>query len=79
MENIEKKVKKIISQQLGFSEKEISNKLSLTKDLNADSLDIVELIMAFEEEFNIEILDEEAENIHSVQSILDLIKKHTSY
>ncbi|AAO27044.1 acyl carrier protein [Buchnera aphidicola str. Bp (Baizongia pistaciae)] len=76
MQNIEKKIKKIIAQQLGLIEQKITNESLLVEDLNADSLDIVELIMAFEEEFNIEITDEEAENLTSVQSIFDIIKKY---
>ena len=63
MSSIEDRVKKIICEQLGVKEEDITNASSFVEDLGADSLDIVELIMAFEEEFNIEIPDEIAEKI----------------
>ncbi|XBC38515.1 MAG: acyl carrier protein [Buchnera aphidicola (Melaphis rhois)] len=74
MKNLEKRVKKIISKQLGLMEEEIKNTSSLTEDLGADSLDNVELIMTLEDEFNIEIQDEEAEDLTTVQSILNFLK-----
>ncbi len=71
--SIENKVKKIISEQLGLSLDEIKNDQSFIDDLGADSLDTVELIMALEEEFNIEIPDEDAEKIINVQSAIDYV------
>ncbi|MGD6858598.1 MAG: acyl carrier protein [Enterobacteriaceae bacterium] len=75
MDKIEKKIKKIISEQLGIKKEEISNESSFIDDLGADSLDTVELVMALEEEFDIEIPDEEAEKITTVQTAIDFIKK----
>jgi acyl carrier protein len=75
MENIEQSVKKIIAEQLGVNEAEIKNESSFVDDLGADSLDTVELVMALEEEFEIEIPDEEAEKITTVQQAVDYIKK----
>ncbi|ANF17096.1 acyl carrier protein [Buchnera aphidicola (Schlechtendalia chinensis)] len=75
MKNIEKKIVKIISKQLGFKKEEIHMTSSLNEDLGADSLDTVELIMTIEDKFNIEITDKESENFTTVQSIIDLIKK----
>ncbi|MFI5028748.1 MAG: acyl carrier protein, partial [Solirubrobacterales bacterium] len=63
--SIEAKVKSIIAEQLGVGEDEIKPESSFIEDLGADSLDIVELVMAMEEEFEVEIPDEEAENIKS--------------
>ncbi|XBC39563.1 MAG: acyl carrier protein [Buchnera aphidicola (Chaetogeoica yunlongensis)] len=77
MKNIKKKVQQIIMQQLNITEQEITDTSLIVKDLGADSLDIIELIMSFEEEFDIEISDEEIEKITSIQSLLELIKKHT--
>ena len=73
--NIEKKVKQIIAEQLGISEDEISNEASFIEELGADSLEIVELVMAMEEEFEIEIPDEDAEKLLTVQNALDYVKK----
>jgi acyl carrier protein len=66
------KVKKIIVEQLGVDESEVTLEASITDDLGADSLDLVELVMAFESEFNIDIPDEEAEKIKTVG---DAVKK----
>ncbi|HEY0881087.1 MAG TPA: acyl carrier protein [Archangium sp.] len=74
--NIEAKVKSIIADQLGVSEDEIKPESSFIEDLGADSLDIVELVMAMEEEFEIEIPDEEAENIKSVGDAINYINTH---
>jgi acyl carrier protein len=71
--NIEQRVKKIVVDQLGVKEDEISNESSFIDDLGADSLDTVELVMALEEEFGLEIPDEEAENIKTVQQAIDYI------
>jgi len=65
MENVEQRVKKIVAEQLGVNEAEIKNESSFVDDLGADSLDTVELVMAFEEEFGIEIPDDAAETIQT--------------
>jgi acyl carrier protein len=72
--SIEQRVKEIIVEQLGVEEDEVSPEASFIDDLGADSLDTVELVMAFEEEFNIEIPDEDAERISTVQDAIDYIK-----
>ena len=74
--NVESKVKGIIAEQLGVSEEEIKITSSFIEDLGADSLDIVELVMAMEEEFEVEIPDEEAENIKTVQDAVNYITTH---
>jgi acyl carrier protein len=71
------KVKKIIVEQLGVEEEEVNMESSFIDDLGADSLDIVELIMALEEEFDIEIPDSEAEKIATVGDAVDYIKNNT--
>jgi acyl carrier protein len=68
------KVKKIVSEQLGVEESQVTPEASFANDLGADSLDTVELVMALEEEFDIEIPDEAAENIATVQSAVDYIE-----
>ncbi len=73
---IEQKVKNIIADQLGVGEEEIKATSSFIEDLGADSLDIVELVMALEEEFEVEIPDEEAENIKTVQDAVNYITTH---
>ncbi|WP_420848161.1 acyl carrier protein [Natranaerofaba carboxydovora] len=67
------KVKEIIVDQLGVEEDQVKLETSFTEDLEADSLDIVELIMALEEEFDMEISDEEAEKMTTVQEVVDYI------
>ena len=74
--NVEMKVKGIIAEQLGAKEEEIKATSSFIEDLGADSLDIVELVMAMEEEFEVEIPDEEAENIKTVQDAVNYISSH---
>lgn len=74
--NVEAKVKNIIAEQLGVSEEEIKPTSSFIEDLGADSLDIVELVMAMEEEFEVEIPDEEAENIKTVQDAVNYVNTH---
>jgi acyl carrier protein len=74
--NVEQKVKSIIAEQLGVGEDEIKPTSSFIEDLGADSLDIVELVMAMEEEFEVEIPDEEAENIKTVQDAVNYINTH---
>jgi acyl carrier protein len=71
------KVKSIIVEQLCVDEEEVTLDASFTDDLGADSLDIVELVMAFEEEFGIEIPDEEAEKISNVREAVDYIQNNT--
>ena len=70
------RVKKIIVEQLGVEEEEVVPTASFVEDLNADSLDLVELIMSLEEEFGMEISDEEAEKIVTVQDAVDYINEH---
>ena len=72
---IEQKVKEIISKQLGVDLAEVKPEASFIEDLGADSLDTVELVMAFEEAFEIEIPDEDAENIAKVQDAVNYIKQ----
>ena len=72
----ESKVRSIIAEQLGVSEGEIKPGSSFIEDLGADSLDIVELVMAMEEEFEVEIPDEEAERIKTVQDAVTYINAH---
>jgi len=74
MAEIEGKVKKIISEQLGVPESDVKPEASFVNDLGADSLDTVELVMALEEEFGVEIPDEDAEKIATVQNAIDYIK-----
>ncbi|MDA8424048.1 MAG: acyl carrier protein [Nitrospiraceae bacterium] len=74
MADVEVKVKKIISEQLGVPEADVKPEASFVNDLGADSLDTVELVMALEEEFGVEIPDEDAEKIGTVQSAIDYIK-----
>lgn len=74
---IEARVRSIISDQLGVSEDEVKPESKFIEDMGADSLDIVELIMAMEEEFEVEIPDEEAEKIRTVNDVISFIKNHT--
>lgn len=76
MASVEERVKQIIVEQLGVDEGEVTPTASFVDDLGADSLDIVELVMAFEEGFGIEIPDEEAEKIRTVKDATDYIQKH---
>ncbi len=75
---IEEKVKEIISKQLGVNALEVTPEASFVEDLGADSLDTVELVMAFEESFNIEIPDEDAEKIIKVKDAVEYIKNKQS-
>ena len=70
------KVKQIISEQLGVDEDEVTTTASFVDDLGADSLDQVELVMALEEKFEIEIPDDDAEKMRTVQDAIDYIEKH---
>ena len=71
---VEQKVKQIIVEQLGVDENQVDNTASFVDDLGADSLDIVELVMAFEEAFDIDIPDEDAEKIATVKDAVDYIE-----
>ena len=75
--SVEERVKQIIVDELGVDEGERSTITRIIDDLGADSLDTVELVMRFEEEFNIEIPDEDAEKIQSVRDAIDYITKHS--
>ena len=72
---VDDKVKQIVAEQLGVDEGEVTPSASFVDDLGADSLDVVELVMAFEEAFDIEIPDEDAEKIRTVQEAIDYIDK----
>ena len=70
------RLKKLIVEQLGVDEEEVQPQASFVEDLNADSLDLVELIMSLEEEFGMDISDEDAEKIQKVQDAVDFIEEH---
>ncbi len=70
------RLKKIIVEQLGVDEEEVTTTASFVEDLNADSLDLVELIMSLEEEFGMEISDEDAERIQKVSDAVEFIEEH---
>ncbi len=73
MSEVEERVKKIIVEQLGVNAEQVTNSASFVDDLGADSLDTVELVMALEEEFGLEIPDDEAQKLGTVQSAIDYI------
>jgi acyl carrier protein len=75
--SVEDRVQKIVCEQLGVSFEEVKLEASFIDDLGADSLDTVELVMAFEEEFEIEIPDEEAEGIQTVKNAVDYINSNS--
>ena len=75
--SIEERVRKIVCEQLGVSDDEVNVDASFVDDLGADSLDTVELVMAFEEEFDLEIADEEAEKISTVQEAVNYINSNS--
>ncbi len=76
MASVDEKVKQIIVEQLGVDEAEVTPNASFVDDLGADSLDTVELVMAFEEAFDLEIPDEDAEKIRTVKDAVDYISKN---
>ncbi len=75
LDNVEEKIKAIIVSQLGVDEGAVVPKAKFIEDLGADSLDIVELVMAMEEAFGVDIPDEEAENIRTVSDAINFVKK----
>jgi acyl carrier protein len=77
MASIAERVKQIVAEQLGVDEDQVTNEASFMDDLGADSLDTVELVMALEEEFDIEISDEDAEKIQTGQDAIDYIGEHS--
>jgi acyl carrier protein len=77
-DDIESKVIEIVSDQIGVDKSEITRETSFVNDLNADSLDTVELVMEFEDEFELSIPDEEAERIQTVGQAIDYIKEHSN-
>ena len=77
MSTIADKVKEIVVEQLGVSEDQVKPEASFVEDLGADSLDQVELVMALEEEFDIEISDEDAEKIQTVQNAIDYVEANS--
>ena len=77
MSDISDRVKKIVVEHLGADEDKVVDNASFIDDLGADSLDTVELVMAFEEEFGLEIPDDEAENITTIKSAVDWIEKNS--
>ena len=74
--NAEERLKKIIAEQLGVSEEEVVPEASFIDDLNADSLEMVDLIISLEEEFSIQVSDEDAEKIKTVKDALDYLHDH---
>ena len=74
--SVEQKVKQIIVEQLGVDEAQVDSTASFVDDLGADSLDIVELVMAFEEAFDLDIPDEDAEKIQTVGQAVDYVEKN---
>ena len=75
-DNIEEKVIEIVAEQMGVDKTEVSRETFFVNDLNADSLDTVELVMEFEDEFELSIPDEEAEKIQTVGQAVDYIREH---
>lgn len=74
-ESVEERVKVLVAEQLGLESEEVTSESSIVEDLGADSLDIVELVMALEEEFEMDIPDEDAEKILTVKDAVDYVRK----
>jgi len=79
MSNIEQSIKKIVAEQLGVNEAEVKNESSFVNDLGADSLDTVELVMALEEEFGVEIPDEDAEKMKTVGDVVKYVASKATH
>jgi acyl carrier protein len=77
-DNAEARLRKIIAEQLSVNEEEVTTDASFIDDLNADSLDLVELIMSLEEEFNVKIPDDDAEKIRTVRDAMEYLNEHMS-
>ncbi len=77
-ETIEARIRPLIAEQLGVEESKVTRDASFVEDLNADSLDLVEMVMSLEEEFKVEISDEAAESIKTVGNAIDFIQDHMS-
>ena len=77
MASVAERIKQIVAEQLGVEEDQVTTAASFMDDLGADSLDTVELVMALEEEFDVEISDEDAEKIQTVQNAIDYISKNS--
>jgi acyl carrier protein len=77
-DNAEARLRKIIAEQLSVNEEEVTSDASFIDDLNADSLDLVELIMSLEEEFNVKIPDDDAEKIRTVRDAMEYLNEHMS-
>jgi acyl carrier protein len=75
-DTIEQRIRPLIAEQLGVEESKVTRNASFVDDLNADSLDLVEMVMSLEEEFKIEISDEDAEKIRTVGDAVDFIQEH---
>lgn len=76
MASVDDRVRSIVAERLGVDEEKVTPTTEFIGDLNADSLDLVEVIMAMEQEFNLEIKDEDAENIRTVKDAVDYINEH---
>jgi acyl carrier protein len=76
-ESVYERMKKIVAEQLGVDEEQVTLEASFVEDLNADSLDLVDLIMTLEEQFGMEISDEDAEKIITVQDAVNFVEEHT--
>lgn len=77
MPSIEERIRRIIVDQLGVQAEEVTESASLVDDLGADSLDRAELVMAFQEAFDMEVSDQDAEKIVTVQDVIDYVQKHS--
>ena len=78
MASVYERVRSIVAERLGVDEEKVTMEAEFIGDLNADSLDLVEVIMAMEQEFDLEIKDDEAENIRSVADAVNFIEEHSS-